>query len=74
MSYHEETRTEICPSCGVTNHVIIAYSGDYRANEREPVECFSCDKHLLTEKCFALYAGPTPEDAVLHLRRMQNRA
>lgn len=63
-----------CSNCGTQNCIIIAYSGDYRANERETVECFSCDGHLLSEKCFVMYSGATNEDAIKQLRRMQGRS
>jgi hypothetical protein len=74
VSYSEEARQATCPSCGKVNHVIIAYAGDYRANERENAECFNCDAIVDREKCLAIFTGETAEAALLHLRQMQNRA
>lgn len=74
MSYSEETRQVNCPSCGKLNHVIVAYAGDYRANEREEATCFNCEATVDREKCLAIFTGETPEAALLPLRRMQNRA
>lgn len=74
MSYSEETRQKACPSCGRLNHIIVAYAGDYRANEREAVDCFDCGAAVDEEKCFAIFAGETDEAALLQLRRLQNRA
>lgn len=74
MSYSEETRQANCPSCGKLNYVIIAYAGDYRANEREETACFNCEAIVDREECLAIFAGETPEAALLMLRRMQNRA
>lgn len=74
MSYSEETRQANCASCGKLNHVVIAYAGDYRANEREEASCFNCETIVDRERCLAIFTGETPEAALLLLRRMQNRA
>ena len=74
MAYGEDTHETTCGGCGTVNHVVVAYSGDYRANERESVDCFECGEQLETEKCWAIYSGPTPEAVLLPLRKMQNRA
>ena len=74
VSYSEEKRQETCPSCGALNHVIVAYAGDYRANEREEASCFNCGETVDREKCFAILTGETEEAALMSLRRMQNRA
>jgi hypothetical protein len=54
--------------------VVIAYSGDYRANERESVECCECGGWLASDKCLVMYSGQTKEEALLKLRKVQNRA
>ena len=74
MSYSEEKQQKACPSCGTLNHIIVAYAGDYRANERENATCFDCDAIVDQEKCFAIFTGETEAVALLPLRRMQNRA
>lgn len=74
MAYSEDIHEAACPKCGTVNHVVVAYAGDYRANERESVACFDCGAHLETEKCWAIYSGPTPEAALVPLRKLQNRA
>lgn len=74
MAYSEDTHEKACDECGAVNHIVVAYAGDYRANEREDVACYDCGAHLESEKCFAMYSGPTAEAAVLAIRRMQNRA
>jgi hypothetical protein len=74
VSYSEEKRQKACPSCGKLNHIIVAYAGDYRANESEDVTCFGCSAIVDREKCFAIFTGETEEAALLSLRRMQNRA
>jgi hypothetical protein len=73
LAYYEESREAVCAKCGEQNHVIIAYSGDARANERETVSCFECNAALADEKCFAIYSGATADEALQQLRRMQNR-
>lgn len=72
-SYSEETRVIEC-KCGATNHVVIAYSGDYRANERESEDCYSCGTSIVSERCWCIHTGATLEDAILKLRTLQNRA
>ncbi|MCB2074964.1 MAG: hypothetical protein H6917_04920 [Novosphingobium sp.] len=74
MSYSEEERQKVCESCGKLNHIIIAYAGDYRANERESTTCFDCGAVVDREKCLAIFSGETPEAAKLPLRKMQNKA
>jgi hypothetical protein len=74
MAYNELTHETVCSKCAVNNHVIVAYSGDYRANEREAVDCYECGEELETEKCWAIYSAATAEKAMLKLRKMQNRA
>lgn len=74
MSYTEESRQTICPSCGKLNHIIVAYAGDYRANEREEAACFNCQAIVDREKCLAMFTGETLDAALRSLRRMQNRA
>jgi len=74
MSYSEETRQETCPSCGKLNHIIVAYAGDSRANEREEASCFNCGAIVDREKCFAIFTGETEAAALSSLRGMQNRA
>jgi hypothetical protein len=74
MAYKELTHETACTNCGVKNHVIVAYSGDYRANEREAVDCYKCGDELETEKCWAIYSAATAEEALLKLRKTQNRA
>lgn len=71
--YTEEKRVVEC-KCGATNHVVIAYAGDYRANERESEGCYSCGDIIVREKCWCIHTGPTPEDAIMQLRKLQNRA
>jgi RNA polymerase subunit RPABC4/transcription elongation factor Spt4 len=74
MSYTEETRQTICPSCGKLNHIVVAYAGDYRANEREEAACFNCRAIVDREKCLAIFTGETADAALRSLRQMQNRA
>lgn len=74
MSYHEEKRQVTCPKCGTLNHIIIAYAGDSRGNEREDADCYSCNAVIDREKCFAIYTADTEAEALLQLRKMQNRA
>jgi hypothetical protein len=74
MSYFEETHVVTCGSCGKVNHVVVAYAGDSRANERETEDCWNCGAQVYSEKCFAIYGGETPEAAILSLRKMQGRA
>ena len=50
MSYSEQTRQANCASCGKLNHVVIAYAGDYRANEHEEAACFNCEAIVDREK------------------------
>jgi len=73
MSYKEETRTKDCPSCGATNHLIVAYAGDYSANERERANCYRCGQVVDSEDCFVIYASDTEENAIASLRQVQNR-
>lgn len=74
MSYTEETRQTNCPSCGKLNYIIVAYAGDYRANERDEAACFNCEAIVDREKCLAIFTGETADAALRSLRRMQNRA
>jgi hypothetical protein len=74
MAYNELNHETVCAKCGATNHVIVAYAGDYRANERETVDCYKCGEELETEKCWAIYSAATPDEALLKLRKTQNRA
>lgn len=72
--YSEVLETHTCSNCGTVNHVVIAYSGDDRANERESVECCKCGSHLHSEKCWTLFSGETQDAALLRLRKLQKRA
>jgi len=72
--YSESFETHACGKCGTVNVVVIACAGDYRANERESVECCKCGGWLASDKCWAMYSGTTKEEAVLKLRKLQNRA
>lgn len=74
MAYSEIAHQTTCEGCETVNHVLVAYAGDYRANEREAVKCFDCGAELETEKCWAIFSGPTAEAALAPLRKMQNRA
>lgn len=74
MAYYEDTHETICGACGATNHVVVAYAGDYRANERETVACYQCDVQLEGDECWAIYSAATAAGALLKLRRTQNRA
>ena len=73
-SYSEAAHETVCPACNTNNHVLVAYAGDYRANEREPVDCYRCGATLESEKCWAIFSAGTAEEAVVQLRRTQNRA
>lgn len=72
--YSEETRIATCGGCGKTNHIVIAYAGDHRANEKETAECHSCGAVVTREECFAIFAAETAAGAIQLLRRLQNRA
>lgn len=72
--YSEETCVTTCSRCGKTNHIVIAYAGDHRANENESAECYSCGAIVDSEECFAIFAAETVAGAMQLLRRMQNRA
>ncbi len=74
MAYHEELQVHTCGNCRAVNHVLVAYSGDSRANERETADCFSCRNEIAAEKCWAIFAAASAEEAVAQLRRVQNRS
>ncbi len=71
MSYSEERRETTCGACGAVSHVIIAYSGDSRANERETTSCYKCGEQVDGEKCFAIFAAASAAEG--RLRTMQSR-
>ena len=73
VSYSEERREACCKGCGATNHVIVAYAGDYRANERETARCYECGVEVDADRCFAIFAAASAAEAEALLRSMQNR-
>lgn len=73
MSYSEGRREVTCGECSAHNHVIIAYTGDYRANERETARCYKCAAPVDNEKCLAIFTAETAAEAEAQLRAMQGR-
>jgi ribosomal protein S27AE len=73
MSYHEDPRTEVCGKCQAVNHLLVAYSGDGRANEQETAKCFNCGNKVFSEKCWSIISASSAEGALQQLRAIQNR-
>jgi serine protease inhibitor ecotin len=73
MAYYEEKVVLPCPKCKANNHIIAAYAGDSRANEREPVFCYKCKELVTTIECWSVWSASTPEAAEKMLRLVQNR-
>jgi hypothetical protein len=73
MAYSEEARVQICQKCGSVNRVLVAYSGDGRANERETAACFNCGNELDHERCWVIVAAESTGEATQRLRKIQSR-
>ena len=73
MAYWEENRVMTCAKCGKVNYVLIACSGDSRANEWEEASCFNCKVGVCRAECWVIIAAASADKSGQQLRTIQGR-